>query len=103
MVLLVIIPMKNGYFIGNIPYFQTNPYWLLIPHFLLCAASTMWIEICSTWAYPILSRSNHPPGDAGAATKNAGLTIKNGGTIRIPYGGVMENWVLTIKTWKLVV
>ena len=26
MVLLIIIPMKNGYFIGNIPYFQTNPY-----------------------------------------------------------------------------
>ena len=31
MVLLIIIPMKNGYFIGNIPYFQTNPcYDLLI-------------------------------------------------------------------------
>ena len=26
MVLLIIIPMKNGYFIGNILYFQTNPY-----------------------------------------------------------------------------
>ena len=26
LVLLIIIPMKNGYFIGNIPYFQTNPY-----------------------------------------------------------------------------
>ena len=26
MVLLIIIPMKNGYFIGNIPYFQTNPF-----------------------------------------------------------------------------
>ena len=25
MVLLIIIPMKNCYFIGNIPYFQTNP------------------------------------------------------------------------------
>jgi len=74
----------------------------------------MWIEICSTWAYPILclepqgkirtpvsarARSNHPPGDAdavlfllthkpgaGAATKNAGLTIKNGGTIGIQWG-----------------
>ena len=23
--LMIIIPMKNGYFIGNIPYFQTNP------------------------------------------------------------------------------
>ena len=27
MVLLIIIPMKNGYFIGNIPYFQTNPHF----------------------------------------------------------------------------
>ena len=27
MVLLIIIPFLNGYFIGNIPYFQTNPYW----------------------------------------------------------------------------
>ena len=26
MVLLIIIPMINGYFIGNIPYFQTSPY-----------------------------------------------------------------------------
>ena len=26
LVLLIIIPMKNCYFIGNIPYFQTNPY-----------------------------------------------------------------------------
>ena len=26
MVLLILIPMKNGHFIGNIPYFQTNPY-----------------------------------------------------------------------------
>ena len=26
MVLLIIIPFLNGYFIGNIPYFQTNPY-----------------------------------------------------------------------------
>ena len=26
MVLLIIIPMKNGYFIGGIPYFQTYPY-----------------------------------------------------------------------------
>ena len=26
MVLLIIIPMKNCYFIGNIPYFQTNPF-----------------------------------------------------------------------------
>jgi len=25
MVLLIIIPFLNGYFIGNIPYFQTNP------------------------------------------------------------------------------
>ena len=23
---MIIIPTKNGYFIGNIPYFQTNPY-----------------------------------------------------------------------------
>ena len=26
MVLLIIIPFLNGYFIGNVPYFQTNPY-----------------------------------------------------------------------------
>ena len=26
MVLLIMIPFLNGYFIGNIPYFQTNPY-----------------------------------------------------------------------------
>ena len=26
MVLLIIIPFLNGYFIGNIPYFQTNPF-----------------------------------------------------------------------------
>ena len=26
MVFMIIIPMQNGYFIGNIPHFQTNPY-----------------------------------------------------------------------------
>ena len=26
LVLLIIIPMKNGYFIGSIPDFQTNPW-----------------------------------------------------------------------------
>ena len=31
MVLLIIIPFLNGYFIGNIPYFQTNPHELGIP------------------------------------------------------------------------
>ena len=31
MVLLIIIPMKNGYFIGNIHYFQTNPYLFFFP------------------------------------------------------------------------
>ena len=30
MVFMIIIPMKNGYFIGNIPYFQTNPYQTMI-------------------------------------------------------------------------
>ena len=30
MVLLIIIPMKNCYFIGNIPYFQTNPFYILM-------------------------------------------------------------------------
>ena len=27
MVFMIIIPMKNCYFIGNIPYFQTNPFY----------------------------------------------------------------------------
>ena len=31
MVLLIIIPFLNGYFIGNIPYFQTNPYGMTLP------------------------------------------------------------------------
>ena len=26
MVFMIIIPFLNGYFIGNIPYFQTNPF-----------------------------------------------------------------------------
>ena len=26
LVIMIIIPIKNGYFIGNIPYFQTNPH-----------------------------------------------------------------------------
>ena len=34
MVLLIIIPFLNGYFIGNIPYFQTNPFLFLILFFL---------------------------------------------------------------------
>ena len=38
MVLLIIIPFLNGYFIGNIPYFQTNSYQV-IPSFLQCSWS----------------------------------------------------------------
>ena len=30
MVFMIIIPMKNGYFIGNIPYFQTNPNMFMV-------------------------------------------------------------------------
>ena len=30
MVLLIIIPFLNGYLFGNIPYFQTNPYRLVV-------------------------------------------------------------------------
>ena len=30
MVWVILIPMKNGYFIGNIPYFQTIPYIYII-------------------------------------------------------------------------
>ena len=47
MVLLIIIPFLNGYFIGNIPYFQTNPY-------IAIALQKKWY-----WAYTIRS---HPPG-----------------------------------------
>ena len=32
MVLLIIIPFLNGYFIGNIPYFQTKPYGGFLSH-----------------------------------------------------------------------
>ena len=35
MVLLIIIPPKNGYFIGNIPYFQTNPYELYVVGYII--------------------------------------------------------------------
>ena len=30
MVLLIIIPFLNGYFIGNIAYFQTKPFYIII-------------------------------------------------------------------------
>ena len=38
MVLLIIIPFLNGYFIGNIPYFQTNPHesTIMFRVFLCC-------------------------------------------------------------------
>ena len=36
MVLLIIIPFLNGYFIGNIPYFQTNPYIYIYIYICVC-------------------------------------------------------------------
>ena len=65
MVLLIIIPIKNGYFIGNIPYFQTNPYtnkcFLSAPRNI-----NQWpVRLCpETWytssnCYPILLQT-HP-------------------------------------------
>ena len=52
MVLLIIIPMKNGYFIGNIPYFQTNPCYVMLD--LTMATATLQQdtsgELCSAWS-----------------------------------------------------
>ena len=52
MVLLIIIPMKNGYFIGNIPYFQTNPYGLPIESNHKNFSPTPWAKTLSrsTWS-----------------------------------------------------
>ena len=44
MVLLIIIPMKNGYFIGGIPHFQTYPYAGDEYH---CAMFTVMPQWCS--------------------------------------------------------
>ena len=44
MVLLIIIPFWNGYFIGNMPYFQTNPYSYLLG----MNNSTIWIKYVAT-------------------------------------------------------
>ena len=48
--LMIIIPMKNGYFIGNIPYFQTHP-----DHFMKLKMG--WSEIGYS-ATPILSEKS---------------------------------------------
>ena len=43
MVLLIIIPCLNGYFIGNIPYFQTNP---LVFYFLFFSLTIcVWLPL----------------------------------------------------------
>ena len=56
MVLLIIIPMKNGYFIGTIPYFQTNPfayvYQMSIPCFCcFTAVSACWYHMSNVGNY----------------------------------------------------
>ena len=60
MVLLIIIPMKNGYFIGNIPYFQTNPReflmgeamneWRTCPHFFM-TKRVKTLGFAETWKF----------------------------------------------------
>ena len=40
MVFMVIIPFLNGYFIGGIPHFQTNPYVQY-----MCLTSSMIIKV----------------------------------------------------------
>ena len=57
MVLLIIIPFLNGYFIGNIPYFQTNPYVHFQKNCLWKATSGRPIP----WSQPPLRRYQRHP------------------------------------------
>ena len=66
MVLLIIIPMKNGYFIGNIPYFQTNPNMLKQWEFhggsMMCTPK----KLCKQQRNIIISSSYHISPSMGA-------------------------------------
>ena len=55
--LMIIIPRKNGYFIGNIPYFQTNPSVKLLESFGLPHLLGPWryISMWHTWARKFLT------------------------------------------------
>ena len=56
MVLLIIIPFLNGYFIGNIPYFQTNPYITMI-YFL--EKWRWWIVLNGYWWLILMLLMDH--------------------------------------------
>ena len=55
MVLLIIIPMTNGYFIGNIPYFQTNPDHSVdtVGENWLIRLQNWRFQEAKTWCFPI--------------------------------------------------
>ena len=55
MVLLIIIAMKNGYFIGNIPYFQTNPF-LASFHVSFPTIVSFWQEVTKICSEPCVGR-----------------------------------------------
>ena len=82
MVLLIIIPMRNGYFIGNIPYFQTNPHIALI--FLHGGSS---FSSLSGWPGVRI------PGPSGLS--RAQLCQR----LRVPAGGKISNVETRLRRW----
>ena len=67
MVLLIIIPMKNGYFIGNIPYFQTNPSMINKSVLLYCLTFQIrtlllltYVFYPRSWFISLLINTAHP-------------------------------------------
>ena len=59
MVFMIIIPITNGYFIGDIPYFQTNPYdiWVCLKMVFQewCHGGHMTIFHGDFWGSPFLT------------------------------------------------
>ena len=89
MVLLIIIPMKNGYFIGNIPYFQTNPYASLV---LLVNLPIGGAAIGREASVPHLLR--WVPGLSGAAQKMVKKSPSPIGFHRINWGKPKNGWFI---------
>ena len=74
---MIIIPFLNGYFIGNIPYFQTNP---SRPHEKWATIALPWdslIHLAFPWLLSsfYLLQSTVPAPDSGLKTNNARMDV----------------------------
>ena len=120
MVLLIIIPFLNGYFIGNIPYFQTNTYgiWLMvfshlknpenhfstgiIPLIYVVFFGSRWMASWHQHIFDVLGAENAEQMTASARMDKGGMALEKTWVIsHVPMGHITQPLSIWSTRWLL--